>query len=121
KFGGVPYPIQRGAAAVYSPEGRSQVKQQIDDYLRNASGLKKGLLQLGYKVFGGVDAPYLWVKAPKKLSSWEFFDLLLLKAQVISVPGSGFGMHGEGFVRLSAFPDPNRLSEALARIGSICL
>ncbi|HEY4255253.1 MAG TPA: LL-diaminopimelate aminotransferase [Chlamydiales bacterium] len=116
KFGGVPYPIQKAAAAIYSEPGRSEVRAQVDEYLANAQALRKGLLAKGYKVFGGIDAPYLWVKAKKGLSSWEFFDELLEKAHLVSVPGSGFGSEGEGYVRLSAFGDRSEIHQALKRL-----
>ncbi len=105
KFGGVPYPIQRGAEAVYSAAGRLEARAQIDGYLSQAGKLRKQLSALGYTVFGGLDAPYLWVKAPNQMSSWQLFDSWLHNAHVLSVPGSGFGSAGEGFVRLSAFAD----------------
>lgn len=105
KFGGVPYPIQRAAEATYSAAGRREVRAQVDHYLRNAGILRERLMKAGYSVFGGLDAPYLWVKAPQKLTSWQFFDHLLHKGRIVSVPGSGFGSAGEGFVRFSAFAD----------------
>jgi LL-diaminopimelate aminotransferase len=116
KFGGVPYPVQKAAAAVYSPQGQIEVRAQVDGYLRGAKLLREGLQRIGYQVYGGIDAPYLWLKTPDALSSWECFDLFLKKARVISVPGSGFGSKGEGYVRLSAFAPEARLVEALERI-----
>jgi LL-diaminopimelate aminotransferase len=116
KFGGVPYPIQKAAAAAYSEPGRTEIKAQIDGYLENAQLLRKGLTAKGYKVFGGKDAPYLWVKAKKGLTSWEFFDALLEKAHLLSVPGSGFGSEGEGYVRLSAFGDKSEIQQAIERL-----
>lgn len=119
KFGGVPYPVQKAAAAVYSPQGQLEVRAQVDDYLKGAGLLRAGLIRLGYQVYGGLDAPYLWLKTPDSLTSWQCFDRFLEKARVISVPGSGFGSRGEGYLRLSAFAPESRLLEALDRIGQI--
>jgi LL-diaminopimelate aminotransferase len=116
KYGGAPYPIQKAAEAIYSPLGSQQVKEIIDSYSQNAQFLRKGLEDLGLTVYGGLNAPYIWCKAPDNLSSWEFFDLLLNKAGIVSVPGSGFGLLGEGFVRFSAFADRSKLTEALTRL-----
>jgi LL-diaminopimelate aminotransferase len=116
KYGGAPYPIQKAAEAIYSPLGNQQVKEIIDSYSQNAQFLRKGLEEFGLTVYGGLDAPYIWCKAPDNLSSWEFFDLLLNKAGIVSVPGSGFGLLGEGFVRFSAFADRSKLTEALTRL-----
>ncbi|HAB98501.1 MAG TPA: LL-diaminopimelate aminotransferase [Parachlamydiales bacterium] len=116
KFGGAPYPIQKAAEAIYSSPGKEQVKTMIDGYSQNAKFLREGLKQLRLTVYGGLDAPYIWCKAPSALSSWEFFDLLLNKAGIVSVPGSGFGLLGEGFVRFSAFADQSKLTEALTRL-----
>lgn len=119
KFNGVSYPVQRGAEAVYSPVGKMQVRETITFYLENAHLIREGLARLGYEVFGGVHAPYVWMKTPGGMSSWEFFDLLLSAANVVATPGSGFGACGEGYVRLSAFGARAEVEEALARIKSL--
>jgi len=116
KFNGVSYPIQVGAAAVYTPEGRTQVRELIDYYMENARIIREGLSASGFTVFGGVNAPYIWLRTPNGLGSWPFFDDLLAKANVVGTPGSGFGPAGEGFFRLSAFGDRNDVGEAVERI-----
>ena len=113
KFGGVSYPIQRAATAVYSEKGKEEVKQMVDLYLWQATSLRKHLVDMEFTVFGGIDAPYLWLEAPRKLSSWEFFDHLLTKGQIISVPGLGFGNEGEGYVRLSTFGNAQTIAESV--------
>ncbi|HEX2582886.1 MAG TPA: LL-diaminopimelate aminotransferase [Chlamydiales bacterium] len=119
KFNGVSYPIQKAAAAVYSPQGKAEVKALIDSYLEQSNLLLKTLTQGGFKAYGGIDAPYLWVKAPAEATSWHFFDYLLEKTHIISVPGSGFGAAGEGFVRLSAFGPFPLLIEASKRLVKV--
>lgn len=119
KFNGVSYPVQRGAEAVYSPEGQSQVRELIDFYLTNARLLREGLEAVGITVYGGVNAPYVWLKAPNGLGSWEFFDQLLEKAHLVGTPGSGFGAAGEGYFRLSAFNSRENIEEAVRRIGKV--
>jgi LL-diaminopimelate aminotransferase len=116
KFNGASYPIQKGAEAVFTPQGQQETKEQINSYLRAARTLKDGLTQLGYTCYGGVDSPYIWWKTPNGMSSWEFFDLLLEKCHLISIPGRGFGSQGEGFVRLSAFTTLDHVNLALERI-----
>ncbi len=116
KFNGVSYPVQRAAAAVYSPEGRAQVKSLVDFYLENARLMAQHLRGVGITVYGGEHAPYLWVKTPGGLSSWEFFDQLLAKCHVVGTPGAGFGAAGEGYLRLSAFNGRDQVKEALERI-----
>lgn len=116
KFNGASYPIQRGAEAVFTPQGQQQTKDQITTYLLAASRLKEGLAQLGYTCYGGIDSPYLWWKTPQKMSSWEFFDHLLEKYHLISIPGRGFGSQGEGYVRLSAFTSQDHVNLALERL-----
>ena len=116
KFNGVSYPVQKAAAAVYSKKGKEEVKALIDSYLEQATLLLKTLTKGGFKAYGGIDAPYLWVKAPAEATSWHFFDYLLEKTNIISVPGIGFGASGEGFVRLSAFGRPSTLAEAAKRL-----
>ena len=116
KSNGVSYPIQRGAAAVYTPEGKEQVRGLVDFYLGNARLLKDGLEAAGFTVYGGVNAPYVWIKTPNGMSSWEFFDELLSKSHIVGTPGSGFGAAGEGFFRLSAFNSLENTQKALERI-----
>jgi LL-diaminopimelate aminotransferase len=119
KFNGVSYITQCGAAAVYSSEGKAQVRSIIDLYMNNAKVIREKLGSLGYTVYGGINAPYIWVKTPQAFGSWEFFDLLLTKANVVTTPGAGFGPSGEGYVRLTAFGEPEKVLEALARISRI--
>jgi LL-diaminopimelate aminotransferase len=121
KFNGASYISQVAAAAVYSDAGKEQCRQIIDIYLNNASRIRNSLSKLGYTVFGGINAPYIWVKTPKKLSSWQFFDLLLNQANVVCTPGSGFGPAGEGFIRLTAFAKPENCLLALERFAKIKL
>jgi len=116
KSNGVSYPTQRAAAAIYSKKGAQETKELIDSYLEGAKSLKTHLEKLNYQVVGGIDAPYLWVKAPEKLTSWQFFEMLLEKAHIITTPGVGFGSEGEGYVRLSAFGHQNQLEEGALRL-----
>ncbi len=116
KFNGVSYPVQRAAAAVYSPEGDLEIRQLIDYYMANAQRLRQGLQNCGFTVFGGENAPYIWLKTPPPMSSWEFFDRLLHDAHIVGTPGSGFGAAGEGYFRLSAFASQERTAEALHRL-----
>lgn len=119
KFNGVSYITQCGAAAVYTPEGRAEVEELVRFYLENARVIREGLETAGLKVFGGVNAPYVWARTPGEMSSWDFFDLLLQKAHVVGTPGSGFGLSGEGYFRLSAFNSAENAHEAIARIKAI--
>jgi len=116
KFNGVSYPVQAAAAAVYSEAGRAQVKGLVDYYMENARIIREGLGGAGYRVHGGVHAPYLWVETPGKAGSWDFFDRLLRDAHVVATPGAGFGPSGEGFFRLSAFGKREDVIEAVERI-----
>ena len=116
KFNGAPYIIQRAGEAVYSTEGQKEIKEQIAYYMRNAATIKKGLLDAGYEVYGGVNAPYIWLKTPGQMTSWAFFDALLEKAAVVGTPGSGFGPSGEGYFRLTAFGSYENTQKALERI-----
>ena len=116
KFNGVPYIVQRGAAAVYTDEGKRQVQALIDFYMDNARIIREGLEAIGLTVHGGRNAPYLWVKTPSGLSSWDFFSRLLNEAHVVGTPGSGFGPAGEGYLRLTAFGQRNQTVEAVDRI-----
>jgi len=115
KFNGVSYPVQRAAEAVYSPQGKREVREMTDYYLGNARLIRGSLQKLGFPCAGGEDSPYLWVKAG--MDSWAFFDLLLAKAGVVCTPGSGFGVCGEGYVRLSAFNHRERVEKAMERIA----
>ena len=116
KFNGVSYPVQRAAAAVYSDEGLPQVKEVIDFYLANAAIIRQGLTSSGITCYGGVNAPYIWLKTPEGLGSWDFFDKLLKECHVVGTPGSGFGPSGEGYFRLSAFGSRQNVEEAVRRI-----
>jgi LL-diaminopimelate aminotransferase len=116
KFNGVSYIVQRGAEAVYSQEGQAQVKELVSFYLENAKIIREQLTKAGLAVYGGVDAPYVWVKTPDGLSSWEFFDKLLHTCNVVGTPGSGFGAAGEGYFRISAFNSRENVEEAMKRI-----
>ncbi len=119
KFNGVSYITQAGAAAIYTPQGKKQVQQTIDVYMTNAGLIRDTLVRLGYIVYGGVNAPYIWVRTPEGVGSWEFFDRLLNEAHVVCTPGAGFGPAGEGYVRLTAFGLPNNVKEALDRLASL--
>ena len=119
KFNGAPYIVQRAGEAVYSPEGKAQLKEQVAYYMRNAHTIYNGLKEAGYSVSGGVNAPYIWLKTPNNMSSWDFFDYLLENAHVVGTPGSGFGAHGEGFFRLTAFGSYENTQEALRRIKAL--
>ena len=119
KFNGVSYIIQRGAEAVYSEKGRPQVRGLIDFYLENASILCQGLRSAGLTVYGGTNAPYVWLKTPGGMTSWQFFDHLLSKANLVGTPGSGFGAAGEGYFRLSAFNSRANIEEAVTRIQQV--
>ena len=119
KYNGAPYIIQRAGEAVYSAEGKSQTQEQVRYYMRNAHCIADGLKEAGFSLTGGVNAPYIWLKTPDGLTSWEFFDLLLREKQVVGTPGSGFGRCGEGFFRLTAFGDYETTKEAVARIISL--
>ncbi|WP_288257872.1 LL-diaminopimelate aminotransferase [uncultured Prochlorococcus sp.] len=119
KFNGVSYVVQKGAEAVYSPEGKKQVKGLIDFYMENAKIMKNKLQNSGYKVYGGDNAPYIWIKVPDQMTSWDFFDFLLQKVSVVGTPGSGFGLAGEGYFRLSAFNSRSKVLDAMERIINI--
>lgn len=119
KFNGAPYIVQRAGEATYSPQGKAQLKEQVAYYMKNASMIKNGLQEAGYTVFGGVNAPYIWLKTPDKMTSWEFFDYLLENANVVGTPGSGFGPSGEGYFRLTAFGSYENTLAALRRIKQL--
>lgn len=116
KFNGAPYIIQRAGEAVYSEAGQAQIKEQVGYYMNNAKTIYTGLKEAGYEVFGGVNAPYIWLKTPEHMTSWEFFDFLLEKANVVGTPGCGFGPSGEGYFRLTAFGTYENSVRALERI-----
>lgn len=121
KFNGVPYVIQRAAEACYSPEGKKQVKDTIEYYLNNAKIIREGLTEQGLKVYGGINSPYIWVKTPNGMSSWEFFDYLLNELNIVGTPGVGFGPSGEGYLRLTAFGTLENTKEAVKRLKKIKL
>lgn len=119
KFNGAPYIVQKAGAAVYTPEGDAQTREQIAYYMKNAAYIKKGLTEAGYTVYGGVNAPYIWLKAPNGMTSWEFFDYLLEQVNVVGTPGSGFGPSGETYFRLTAFGSYENTVEAVDRIKNM--
>lgn len=119
KFNGVSYPIQKAAAACYSESGKKEIRDNISYYMENAKIIRQGLNKYGYEVYGGINAPYIWLKTPKNLSSWDFFDELLNKIQVVGTPGSGFGPSGEGYFRLSAFGKREDVLMAVERISTL--
>ncbi|MBK5262027.1 MAG: LL-diaminopimelate aminotransferase [Peptostreptococcaceae bacterium] len=116
KFNGVPYIIQRAAEAVYSDAGQSQIKEQINYYMKNAKAINDCLERLGYQVFGGINAPYIWLKTPDGMDSWSFFDKLLSEYHIVGTPGVGFGPNGEGYFRLTAFASKDSTDEAIKRL-----
>jgi LL-diaminopimelate aminotransferase len=116
KFNGVSYITQAGAAAIYTPDGQKQIKEIIAHYMTNAKIIREALGALGLKVFGGLNAPYVWLKTPSNLKSWDFFDKLLNECHVVGTPGSGFGASGEGYLRLSAFNSRENVNEAMQRL-----
>ena len=119
KFNGVSYVVQRAAEATYLPEGRKQILENIKYYKENAKIIKEGLIKSGFEVYGGVNSPYIWLKTPNNMKSWDFFDMLLEKANVVGTPGSGFGPSGEGYFRLTAFGTKENSIEAIERINNI--
>ncbi len=119
KFNGAPYIIQRAGEAVYSEAGQAQIKEQVGYYMNNAKAIYTGLKDAGYQVFGGVNAPYIWLKTPAGMTSWDFFDYLLENANVVGTPGSGFGPSGEGYFRLTAFGTYENTVRALDRIKAL--
>ena len=119
KFNGAPYIIQAAGAAVYTEEGKKQTKEQIAYYMNNAKLIREGLTEAGYTVYGGVNAPYIWLKTPEGMTSWEFFDYLLENANIVGTPGSGFGPIGEGYFRLTAFGSLENTKKAIERIKNL--
>ena len=119
KFNGAPYIVQRAGEAVYSEAGKRELKEQVAYYMNNAKTIKNGLKDAGYEVYGGTNAPYIWLKTPSNMTSWEFFDYLLENANVVGTPGSGFGPSGEGYFRLTAFGNHENTVKALERIKAL--
>ena len=119
KFNGASYPVQKAAEAVYSPEGKKEINEVIEYYMANAKVIRESLSDLGLQVYGGVSSPYIWVKTPNNMDSWDFFDLLLNEANVVGTPGSGFGPSGEGYLRLTAFNTLENTKEAMDRISKL--
>ena len=119
KYNGAPYLVQRAGEAVYSEAGRIQLKEQVAYYMNNARYIYDGLKEAGYTVSGGVNAPYIWLKAPCGMTSWEFFDCLLEQVNVVGTPGSGFGPSGETYFRLTAFGSYENTVEAMERIKGL--
>lgn len=121
KFNGVSYIIQRAAEAVYSEEGKKEIKENIKYYKENAKTLLQGLKKAGLTCYGGINSPYVWIKTPKGINSWEYFDILLKKYNIVGTPGVGFGINGEGYFRLTAFGDRAKTIEAMERIAEMSL
>jgi len=121
KFNGVSYPVQAAAAAIYSDQGKKQVRQLTDYYMENARIIRGSLEEFGYTVYGGENAPYIWLQTPNGMGSWEFFDKLLKEANVVGTPGAGFGPAGEGFLRLNAFGDRKNIETAMERIKKLSI
>ena len=119
KFNGVPYVIQRAAEAVYSDEGYAETRENIKYYMENARIIRESLSEAGLEVYGGENAPYIWAKTPDNIGSWEFFDILLKEAGVVTTPGAGFGPSGEGYIRLTAFSTKENTVSAMERIKTV--
>ena len=119
KYNGAPYIVQKAGAACYTEEGQASIRELVAFYMKNAKTLYDGLASMGYTVYGGVNSPYIWLKTPEGMSSWDFFDFLLENAGVVGTPGSGFGPNGEGFFRLTAFGSYHNSLEALERIRNL--
>ena len=119
KYNGAPYIVQRAGEAVYTPEGQAQVREMVGKYMKNASYIRNGLKEAGYEVYGGVNSPYVWLRTPDQMTSWEFFDYLLENAHVVGTPGSGFGPSGEHYFRLTAFGTRENTVKAVDRIKAL--
>ena len=119
KFNGVSYPVQAAAAAVYTPDGKKQIQETIQYYMTNARIIREGLQKIGFTVYGGVNAPYIWLKTPATLSSWEFFDKLLHQIQIVGTPGAGFGPSGEGYFRLTSFGSRENTEKAMEKMKNL--
>lgn len=116
KFNGTSYITQRGAEAIYTPDGQKQIKETINYYMENARIMREGLKKAGFSVYGGINAPYIWLKVPEGMTSWKFFDQLLYEVNIVSTPGVGFGPSGEGYLRLTAFGQREECQEAMQRL-----
>jgi LL-diaminopimelate aminotransferase len=121
KFNGCSYITQKGAAAIYSPQGQEQIKQLVSYYMTNAKIIREGIAALGIEVFGGINAPYIWLKTPGGVSSWDFFDKLLSEAHIVGTPGVGFGQNGQGYFRLTSFGSRENTERAVERINKLSL
>ncbi len=119
KFNGASYVIQKGAAAVYSEEGARQIEETLAYYRENARVIKESLERAGFEVYGAVNSPYVWCRTPEGMGSWDFFNLLLEKANIITTPGAGFGPSGEGYIRFTAFGDAEATREAMRRVEEL--
>ncbi len=119
KFNGVSYPVQVAASAVYTSEGQKEIRESIDYYMRNAQIIRESLKKIGLNVYGGINSPYIWVKTPNNMDSWEFFDLLLKKANIVGTPGVGFGPSGEGYFRITAFNTLENTKKAMERLSKL--
>ena len=119
KFNGASYVVQRGAEALYTPQGREQVAATVAYYMRNAATLRQGLTQAGLEAWGGINAPYIWVRTPSGMSSWEFFDELLHRCHIVVTPGVGFGPSGEGYFRITAFSSHTNTLKAVERLSKM--
>ena len=119
KFNGVSYPVQKAAASIYTPEGQKEIKENIEYYSKNAETIREAFIKIGLNTYGGVNSPYVWVKTPEGISSWDFFDILLKQANVVGTPGAGFGPSGEGYLRLTAFNTHENTKEAMDRISKL--
>ena len=119
KYNGTPYIIQRAGEAVYSPEGKAQVAEQIARYMKNAKTIYTGLKDAGFTVYGGVNSPYIWLKTPNDMKSWDFFDYLLENAQIVGTPGAGFGENGKNYFRLTSFGKHEKTAEAMKRFDEL--
>jgi LL-diaminopimelate aminotransferase len=119
KFNGVSYPVQVAAQAVYSPDGQREIRESIDYYMNNAAIIRKSLKNIGLRTYGGINSPYIWIKTPDKMNSWEFFDILLSQAYVVGTPGIGFGPSGEGYLRITAFNTQRNTEKAMTRISKL--
>ncbi|NYB52454.1 MAG: LL-diaminopimelate aminotransferase [Methanobacteriaceae archaeon] len=121
KFNGVSYPVQVAASAVYSPKGQKEIKESIEYYMNNASIIRESLSSIGLRIYGGINSPYIWIKTPDEMDSWQFFDFLLNEAHIVGTPGVGFGPSGEGYLRLTAFNTLENTKEAMERISKLSL
>ena len=121
KFNGVPYIVQKAAESVYTDSGKKEVADIISYYMENAKLIKAGLGEVGIETFGGINAPYIWLKTPNNLPSWDFFDILLNKLNIVGTPGVGFGQNGEGYFRLTAFGSRDNTIEAMERFKKLSL